>query len=183
MKDELRYAHAMETLKVRVESGKIVGEAPSGFSEGTELELVLADPRDSQDHRIQVLNGLSTSLDAISRLITEGEEDLHHLQLAFAPFKNVVLDRLWELYEHSDPPRRRIALMIRLAVRSLSSYELTEKHLQALSFLVECLSKGELSREDITACKRQLRGSGIDPVMSLGDQRERLLEIYHTEID
>jgi hypothetical protein len=34
----------METLKVRVENGKIIGDAPPGVPEGAELELCLAEP-------------------------------------------------------------------------------------------------------------------------------------------
>lgn len=36
----------MKTLRVRVENGRIVGEAPPGLPEGTELELCVADPGD-----------------------------------------------------------------------------------------------------------------------------------------
>jgi len=37
----------METIKVRVENGKVVGPAPRGIPEGAELELRLADPGDA----------------------------------------------------------------------------------------------------------------------------------------
>lgn len=36
----------METLKVRVENGKLIGEAPAALPEGTELELCFADPEE-----------------------------------------------------------------------------------------------------------------------------------------
>jgi hypothetical protein len=36
----------MHGLKVRVQGGKIVGEAPEGLAEGTELELCLAEPEE-----------------------------------------------------------------------------------------------------------------------------------------
>ncbi len=36
----------MEALKVRVENGKIIGDAPRNIAEGTELELCLVDPDD-----------------------------------------------------------------------------------------------------------------------------------------
>ena len=36
----------METLKIRVEDGRLVGDAPPGLSEGTELEVCLAEPED-----------------------------------------------------------------------------------------------------------------------------------------
>ncbi len=52
----------MEALKVRVENGKIIGDAPRGIAEGTELELCLAEPQDelSEDE----LAALQASLDA-----------------------------------------------------------------------------------------------------------------------
>ena len=36
----------MKALKVRVQKGQIVGEAPPGVPEGTELELCIAEPED-----------------------------------------------------------------------------------------------------------------------------------------
>jgi len=42
----LFYNQVMQALKVRVENGKIIGDAPAGFTEGTELELCLAEPED-----------------------------------------------------------------------------------------------------------------------------------------
>ena len=36
----------MQAIKVRVESGRIVGEAPKGIPDGTELDLCFADPDD-----------------------------------------------------------------------------------------------------------------------------------------
>ena len=52
----------MEALKVRVENGKIVGEAPKGFADGPELELCLADPRDEMTD--QELAALGQALDS-----------------------------------------------------------------------------------------------------------------------
>ncbi len=36
----------MQALKVRVSNGKLIGDAPPGLAEGTELELCLADSAD-----------------------------------------------------------------------------------------------------------------------------------------
>ena len=36
----------MDNLKVRVQNGKVVGDAPPGLEEGEELELSIADPGD-----------------------------------------------------------------------------------------------------------------------------------------
>ncbi len=52
----------MNTLKVRVENGKIVGEAPAGLPEGTELELCVADPGDAMSP--EELAALNRTLDA-----------------------------------------------------------------------------------------------------------------------
>ena len=51
----------MEALKVRVENGKIIGDAPRGIAEGTELELCLAEPQDDMSE--QELAALQTALD------------------------------------------------------------------------------------------------------------------------
>ena len=60
----------MENLKVRVENGKIVGEAPPGLPEGTELELALADPGD--DMTEEELAELNCALEAAWRSVKEG---------------------------------------------------------------------------------------------------------------
>ncbi len=52
----------MEALKVRVENGKIIGDAPRGIAEGTELELCLAEPHDEMSDR--ELAALNAALDA-----------------------------------------------------------------------------------------------------------------------
>jgi len=60
----------MQALKVRVEKGKIVGDAPAGFSEGTELELCLAEPEDEMTD--EELVALEAALDAGWRSIEAG---------------------------------------------------------------------------------------------------------------
>lgn len=60
----------MEALKVRVENGKIIGDAPQGLAEGTELELCLADPQDEMTE--PELLALQTALDAGWRSMEEG---------------------------------------------------------------------------------------------------------------
>ncbi len=52
----------MEALKVRVKNGKIIGDAPRGIAEGTELELCLAEPQ--EDMSEEELAALNAALDA-----------------------------------------------------------------------------------------------------------------------
>ena len=48
----------MKALKVRVQKGQIVGEAPPGVPEGTELELCIAEPEDEMtEEELAQLNG------------------------------------------------------------------------------------------------------------------------------
>ena len=60
----------MKTLKVRVENGKIVGEAPPGLPEGTELELCIADPGDEMTDK--ELRELNQGLEASWRAVKDG---------------------------------------------------------------------------------------------------------------
>ena len=60
----------MEALKVRVENGKIIGDAPAGIAEGTELELCLAEPQD--DMGDEELAALQVALDAGWRSMEAG---------------------------------------------------------------------------------------------------------------
>ena len=60
----------MEALKVRVENGKIIGDAPRGIAEGTELELCLADPQDEMS--AEELAALQAALAAGWQSMEEG---------------------------------------------------------------------------------------------------------------
>ncbi len=60
----------MEALKVRVENGKIVGDAPRGIAEGTELELCLAAPQKEMSE--EELVALQGALDAGWRSMEAG---------------------------------------------------------------------------------------------------------------
>lgn len=60
----------METIKVRIENGKIVGKAPSGLPDGTELELQIADPGDPMSE--EEVRALNETLEAALRSIREG---------------------------------------------------------------------------------------------------------------
>ena len=64
------YDESMETIKVRVEKGKIVGDAPSGLPDGTELELQIADPADQLSE--QDIQAINQNLEAALRSIREG---------------------------------------------------------------------------------------------------------------
>ena len=60
----------MEALKVRVENGKIVGDAPRSLAEGTEKELCLAEPHDEMTEEEVV--ALQAALDAGWRSMESG---------------------------------------------------------------------------------------------------------------
>jgi hypothetical protein len=60
----------METIKVRVENGRIIGRAPPGMPEGTELELRIADPGD--DLTEEELKNLNKALEAGWRSVEAG---------------------------------------------------------------------------------------------------------------
>jgi len=60
----------MKTLRVRVENGKIIGEAPPGLPEGTEIELCIADPGD--DMTEEDLAELNRALETAWRSVKDG---------------------------------------------------------------------------------------------------------------
>ena len=61
----------MDTIKVRIHQGKIIGDAPSGLPEGTELELQIADPDLPMTE--EELLALNQTLEAALRSIREGK--------------------------------------------------------------------------------------------------------------
>ena len=70
----------MEALKVRVENGKIVGEAPRGIADGTELEPCLAEPDDKMT--ADELGALQATLDAGWRSMEAGRYRFAHKVVA-----------------------------------------------------------------------------------------------------
>jgi len=60
----------MDTLRVRVEKGKIIGNAPLGLPEGTELELCLADADDGMTEKDRI--ALDAALEAGWKSMLEG---------------------------------------------------------------------------------------------------------------
>ena len=60
----------MQTLKARIEDGRFIGDAPSGFPDGTELELCLAEPEDLMTG--EQLAELNAALDAAWRSMKAG---------------------------------------------------------------------------------------------------------------
>ena len=71
----------METIKVRVENGKIIGDAPPGLPEGTELEFRLADPGD--DPTGEELARLNKTLEKAWQSVEAGR---------FRPARDVISD-------------------------------------------------------------------------------------------
>lgn len=61
---------SMQNLKVRVVNGRVVGDAPPGLPDGTELELCLADPGD--DMTDDELADLNRALEAAWRSVESG---------------------------------------------------------------------------------------------------------------
>ena len=69
--DELTdYHRDMANIKVRVENGRIIGDAPPGFEDGAELELSIADPGD--DMTDEELARLNQALEEAWRSVQEG---------------------------------------------------------------------------------------------------------------
>jgi hypothetical protein len=60
----------MANLKARIENGKIVGDAPPGLEDGTELELSIADPGD--DMTEEDLERLNRALEEAWRSVKAG---------------------------------------------------------------------------------------------------------------
>ena len=61
----------MASFKVRVEGGKLVGTAPPGLPEGTELEVSVADPGD--DMTEEELAELNRALEAAWQSVQKGD--------------------------------------------------------------------------------------------------------------
>jgi hypothetical protein len=60
----------MNSLKVRVQGGQLVGDAPAGLAEGTELELCLAEPDEEMTE--EQARELNRALEAAWRSLESG---------------------------------------------------------------------------------------------------------------
>jgi CheY-like chemotaxis protein len=104
--------------------------------------------------------------------------DIQRRQFAFAQFRAIVMDQLWDTYQVQGKYHRQLAMLIRMSVRKLSSLRLTERHLEALESVLERLSSEEVTIEDVVSCRKTLQQSGIETVIKLGEKTDELLEIY-----
>ncbi len=104
--------------------------------------------------------------------------DIQHRQFTFARFKTIVMDRLWDAFRDAGKYHHQLALQVRMAVRKLNSLELTAAHLNALISILQRLSDDELTRADVTTCKKILRRSGIDVVARFGERTADLISLY-----
>ena len=128
----------------------------------------------STDVQAELLEQLGHSLEE-----TEGHlADIPQCQLEFAQFKTSVMERLWDAYQHQSKYHRQLALLVRMSVRKLSSLQLTRERLAALRLVLKKLSGAETTLEDVVECKKALRRSGIEALITLGEKTGELLQLY-----
>jgi CheY-like chemotaxis protein len=112
------------------------------------------------------------------------ESDIQERQMSFGPFKEEILGAaFWSLFERAERNHRRVAMQLRMALRKLSSLDLEEHHLAALDAILERLAREQVTDGDVRECERILRYQGIETLLDLGAQREKLLRIYREEND
>jgi CheY-like chemotaxis protein len=99
-------------------------------------------------------------------------------QLAFYGLKEIALSRLGNVYEHFDQDTRRMALLIRMAVRQMSGLTLTSEQLDALEYALTKLANNEVEKSDRRDCRRRFRRAGIETMITLGPKTPELLDIY-----
>ena len=128
----------------------------------------------STDVQTGLLEQLALSLEETERHLT----DVQLCQFEFAQFKTSAMERLWDAYQHQSKYRRQLALLVRMSVRKLSSLQLTREHLAALRLVLEKLSGAEATLEDVVECKKALRRSGIETLITLGEKTGELLQLY-----
>jgi CheY-like chemotaxis protein len=184
----------------KVEMRKIRGVLEIGESRGIRRREVLkvlqiVDPGitddlvqdllgDTAQKRSALIEELRASLRKVSFILMQTPPDIQAIQIAFAPFKETVLGgRFWSLYEESEQNRQRIAVKLRSAVRKLSSMDVEDKHISALSHVIDKLAQDQIAEDDVYECERFLRFQGIETLLDLGRHREEMLEIYRQVSD
>jgi hypothetical protein len=125
-----------------------------------------------------LITELLDKLAEVRAILVSRTGDAQELQAAFGPFKEAVLNHLWDLYEDADPHHRQIASELDLAVRKLSSLSLEEEHIDALEFVLQRLAQPQVSDEDLQDCERVFAYRGLETLIDLGEHRGPLLDIY-----
>jgi len=135
-----------------------------------DLEKQLA-PLDSPE---QVITDLSLALGKVR----EHFDVVEDRQFAFDDLKATALSRLREVYAHSEQDIRRMALLVRMAVRQMKGLTLTSEQLDVLEYTLTKLADNEVGTSSRRDCRRRLRRAGIETMVTLGPKARELIEIY-----
>jgi CheY-like chemotaxis protein len=122
-------------------------------------------------------NVITDLLRALDRVRTH-YDDVENRQLSFHELKDVALTRLPSVCRYLDQDTRRMALLMRMAVRQMKGLELTPEQLDALEYALVKLRDNQVSEEDRSGFRWKLRQVGIQTTLSLGQKSADLLEIY-----
>jgi len=122
----------------------------------------------------RVLSDLSRALANVREHLNEIEER----QFPFDKLKDIALSRLHSVYEHFDQDTRRMALLIRMAVRQMKGLTLTSEQFDVLEYTLTKLADNEVGTSSRRDCRRRLRRAGIETMVTLGPRTPELIEIY-----
>lgn len=182
-----RMAREVQKRRIRslLETGKAEGVGPRLILRllsqwGCEVDEDIVEELVAETRK-SLLDELRVRLAETRCVLARSPNDFQAVEVELGPFQQTVMKRLWDLYEKSDPSHRRLASLLDVAVRQLSSLDLEEQHVDALEFVLLRLARPALTREDIRECKRALRHRGVETLMDLGRYREPLLAIYRDD--
>jgi len=116
-------------------------------------------------------------LEALER-VRDNLDEIEERQSRFDHLKETALSRLRERCFDVDQDTRRMALLIRMAVRQMRGLELTDEQLDALEYSLEKSRKGEVETRDRRDCRRRFSLVGIQTMITLGPRTRELIEIY-----
>lgn len=185
LEKELKKAQIRRTIKAVTNKGispgdvlKIIATYESDMKASETIKEIESDLNfELLSFRKAILNNLEKDL----KNIRNNFSDIHQRQFAYACFKKEIMEGLWEAYKDTDKVHRQLAMLLRMAIRKISSLHLTVDHLNALEISLRLLAKSKATSQDVIIAKQTLRQNGIETIITLGERTDQLLKFYEEE--
>ncbi len=141
-----------------------------------------------QDFVVQInpetpMRQITSEILSILSEVRRAYEVIEERQIAFAHFKNTGLVELGRIHLGATDDTRRMALLIKMALRQMKGIEISKEQLDSLEYALEKLGESQAVSQDRRDCRRRFQRVGIHMMMDLGPKARDLVKLYDEDYD